>query len=85
MHLIRKYFNDQKWTLVEFEQAQWTKHSNRELYYLGNEKNERGIITNCKGVEIRSYGAVMIGVFDQTGYPTRPYIKITEDGFEIRE
>ncbi len=39
MYLIRKYFNDQKWTIDDLKQTQWTKDPDYNDYNLGANKN----------------------------------------------
>ena len=36
---IKKYFVDRKWSIDDFEQTEWTKHSYRNIYFLGKQKN----------------------------------------------
>ena len=84
MHLIRKFFNDQKWTIDDLKQTQWTKLPGYENYYLGATKNEAGNYINCNGVQIWN-GNVIIAYFDQDGMPTDPFVWITEGDFKIHE
>ena len=36
---IKNYLTDRKWNVYDFEQKEWTKHSEYDTYYLGKEKN----------------------------------------------
>ena len=86
MHLIRKYFNDQKWTVDDLKQTQWSKVTNYDMYNLGKQKNKRGRCINSNGVGINANaGDVIIAYFDQYGNETRPRIRITKDSFKIIE
>ena len=83
---IFKYFEDRKWKELDFKQTDWTKHTDYNWYYLGNEKNERGKPINCNGVIIDAdIGKVRIATFHQDGYWTYPNILIYKDGFRIEE
>lgn len=78
MHLFYKYFNDQKWTLQDFMNNNWTKMTDgNNWYYLGKEKNDRGQTFNGNGVGISVDQAdVTITTYDHTGHSTKPYIEI---------
>ena len=80
--LAKKFFVDNNWNLKEVINAEWTKHSKYNEYYLGANKNEAGECINCNGVRIYA-GYVMIAAFRQDGNPELPFIEITKYRFDI--
>ncbi len=39
---IKKHFKDRKWSVDDFKQTEWTKHTKYNEYHLGNQKNYEG-------------------------------------------
>jgi len=78
MHLFYKYFNEQKWTLQDFMNNNWTKMTDgNNWYYFGKEKNYRGQTMNGNGLGISvDSGSVTITAYDHTGHSTKPYIEM---------
>ena len=81
---ITKFIID-KWTLKDFEQTEWTRHTYSNSFYLGKEKNQAGDCINCNGVQIYANGWLNIGAFNPCGYSTKPKILIDEYRFDIWE
>ena len=60
-------------------QYDWTKNPYYNHYFLGKQKNERGININCKGVLIAADMVwVDIATWNEHGNRTEPYIYIDE-------
>ena len=75
---IRNYFEERQWTLKDYNSFEWTKHSDYNWYYLGNEKNTKGMPINCNGAYINAdYSDLCIATFNERGFTTGPYIYIS--------
>ena len=84
MHLIRKYFNDQKWTIDDFKQTEWA--GDHRFCSLGNEKDQKKLFMpiNCNGVFLDARaGKVHIATFNERGAMTRPSMHIHYDKINI--
>ena len=81
---IRNHFEENQWTIKDYNNNKWTKHSKYNRHYLGKEKNFEGRNINCKGAYINAaWGRVYIMTFNEDSTDTKPYIRIDKDGFEI--
>ena len=88
---IVNYFKDREWTLQDFENNTWTKHTKHKHHYFGkieNKFNKDNILYNCNGAYINADGFSDLTICTFADKNSRygfvkSYIIITKDSFTI--
>ena len=63
-----EFFEKNGWTELDFLQREFTKHTDYDQFFLGSNKNNKGVCINCNAVVIHvDVDGVTIVTFNENG------------------